>query len=75
MLVKLQIIQVFSTNSLEKKFSVEDFMNQFSISNKKRAKIKKLIIDLLDKLKTSNSIKPYFDIVYKDDAKKKSEVS
>ena len=50
-------------------------MNQFSISNKKRAKIKKLIIDLLDKLKTSNSIKPYFDIVYKDDAKKKSEVS
>lgn len=56
MLVKLQIIQVLSTDSLEKKFSVEDFMNQFSISNKKRGEIKKLIIDFLDKLKTSNSI-------------------
>jgi hypothetical protein len=69
LLVKLQIIQV---HSLEKKFSVEDFMNQFSISNKKRGEIKKLIIDLLDELKTSNSIEPHFDIVYKDDAKKKS---
>jgi hypothetical protein len=50
---------------------VEDFMNQFSISNKKRGEIKKLIIDLLDELKTSNSIEPHFDIVSKDDAKKK----
>ena len=68
MLVKLEIIQVLSTDSLEKKFSVEDFMNQLSISNKKRGEIKKLIIDLLDELKTSNSIEPHFDIVYKDDA-------
>ena len=49
-------------------------MKQFSIFNKKRSKIKKLIIDLLDKLKTSNSIKTYFYIVYKDNATKKSEV-
>lgn len=73
LLVKLEIIQVLSTDSLEKKFSVEDFMNQFSISNKKRGKIKKLIIDLLDELKTSKLIEPHFDIVYKDDAKKKSK--
>ena len=72
LLVKLEIIQVLSTDSLEKKFSVEDFMNQFSISNKKRGEIKKLIIDLLDELKTSNSIEPHFDIVYKYDAEKKS---
>lgn len=48
-------------------------MNKFSISNKKRGEIKKLIIDLLNELKTSNSIEPHFDIVYKDAAKKKSK--
>ena len=72
LLVKLQIIQVLSTDSLEKKLSVEDFMNQFSISNKKRGEIKKRIVDLLDELKTSNSIEPHFDIVYKDNAQNKS---
>ena len=48
-------------------------MNKFSISNKKREEVKKLIIDLLDELKTSKLIEQHFDIVYKDDAKKKSK--
>ena len=54
LLVKLEIIQVLSTDSLKKKISVEDFLNQFSIPNKKRAEIKNLIIDLLDKLKAKD---------------------
>lgn len=69
LLVKLEIIQVFSTDSLKKKFSVEDFLNQFSIPNKKRAEIKKLIIDLLDELKAFDLIEAGFDIVYKDGKK------
>ena len=42
------------------------------MSNQKRREIKKLIIYLLDDLKTYNSIELHFDIVYKDDAEKKS---
>jgi hypothetical protein len=64
LLVKLEIIQVLSTDSLKKKISVEDFLNQFSIPNKKRAEIKKLIIDLLDELKAFDLIEAGFDIVY-----------
>ena len=74
MLVKLEIIQVLSTDSLKKKFPVEEFLNQFSISNKKRAEIKKLIIDLLDELKTSGSIEGGFDIVSKDGKKSEKDV-
>lgn len=69
LLVKLEIIQVLSTDSLKKKISVEDFLNQFSIPNKKRAEIKKLIIDLLDDLKAFDLIEAGFDIVSKDGKK------
>ena len=72
LLLKLEIIQIFSTDSLEKSFSVEDFMNRFSISNQKRMDIKKRMVELLNELKTSNSVEPHFKIIYKDDAKKKS---
>ena len=65
MLVKLEIIQVLSTNSFEKKFLVEDFINQLPINNKKRTEIKKLIIDLFHELKNSNLIEPKFNIVFK----------
>ena len=45
---------------------MENFLNQFSIPNKKRAEIKKLIIDLLNELKAFDLIEAGFDIVYKD---------
>ena len=31
------------------------------------------MVELLNELKTSNSVKPHFNIIYKDDAKKKSK--
>lgn len=49
LIVKLEIIQVFSTHSLEKRFPVENLIHQFS--KNKRAQIKKLIIELLDIIK------------------------
>ena len=73
LLLKLEIIQIFSTDSLEKSFSVEDFMNRFPISNQKRGDIKKQMVELLNELKTSNSVEPHFKIIYEDDAKKKSK--
>jgi len=73
LLLKLEIIQILSTDSLEKSFSVEDFMNRFYISNQKRRDIKKRMVELLNELKTSNSVEPNFNIIYKDDAKKKSK--
>jgi hypothetical protein len=65
MKVKLKLIQSFSVSSLEKNFYVEDFFNQFSIPNKKRTQIKKLIIKLFDQLKNHKLIENEFGIVHK----------
>lgn len=56
LLMKLQLIESFSTVSLEKKFPLKNFLNQFSISNKERTKIKKQLIELFSKLKDSELI-------------------
>ena len=50
----------------EKKFSVEEFLNQFSIPNQKRTKIKKLIIELFDELKNHKLIETEFGIGQKN---------
>lgn len=71
LIVKLEIIQVFSTNSLGKRFPVENLMHQFP--KKKRTQIKKLIIELLDELKKSKLIEPSFNIVLKKGSSKKVE--
>ena len=71
LIVKLEIIQVFSTNSLEKRFPVENLIHQFP--KKKRAQIKKLIIELLDELKKSKLIESSFNIVLKKGSSKKVE--
>ena len=71
LIVKLEIIQVFSTNSLEKRFPVENLIHQFP--KKKRAQIKKLIIELLDELKKSKLIESNFNIVLKKGSSKKVE--
>jgi hypothetical protein len=71
LIVKLEIIQVFSTNSLEKRFPVENFIHQFP--KKKRAQIKKLIIELLDELQKSKLIESNFNIVLKKGSSKKVE--
>ena len=43
--MKLQLIESFSTVSLEKKFPLKKFLNQFSVSNKDLTKIKKQLED------------------------------
>ena len=70
LLIKLKIIEVLSTTNLEKKFCVEDFLNQFSISNQKQREIKKRIVDLLNELITSKALESDFGIVFKDNSKK-----
>ena len=64
--IKLQFIQSFSVSSLEKKFDVEDFFNQFSIPNQKRTEVKKRIIELFDELKNHKLIDTQFRIVQKN---------
>jgi len=49
--MKLQLIESFSTVSLEKKFPLKSFLNQFSLSNKDLTKIKKQLIELFFELK------------------------
>ena len=71
LIVKLEIIQVFITNSLEKRFPVENLIHQFP--KKKRARIKKLIIELLDELKKFKLIESNFNIVLKKGSSKKVE--
>ena len=71
LIVKLEIIQVLSTNSLEKKFPVENFINQFGKNN--RTQIKKLIINLLDELRNSKLIESHFNIVLKKGSSKRVE--
>jgi len=64
--VKLQFIQSLNVSSLEKKFDVEHFLNQFSIPNQKRTEIKKRIIELFDELKNHKLIDTQFRIVQKN---------
>jgi hypothetical protein len=66
--VKLKLIQRLIIFSLEKKCNVKNLLNQFSIFNKKRTEIKKLIIDLSDKFKNHNLREPKFEIVHENDS-------
>ena len=56
LLMKLQLIESLSTVSLEKKFPLKNFLNQFSVSNKDLTKIKKQLIELFSELKDSELI-------------------
>ena len=63
--VKLQLIQVMSTNSLEKVFDVKPFLDQFNVSTQKKAYIKKLIVQSFDQLKEHNCIENQFQLITK----------
>lgn len=63
--VKLQLIQSMSTNSLRKRFDVEDFLQEYVISNKTRTRIKNLIIQLFHELKNCELIEPKFELFTK----------
>ena len=62
--VKLQLIQVMSTNSLEKVFDVKPFLDQFNVSTQKKAYIKKLIVQSFDQLKEHNLYRKSISINY-----------
>jgi hypothetical protein len=63
--IKLQIIEVISTNSLEKVFYIEVFLNQFHVSKQKKTQIKTSIIILLNKLQMSGLIKKHYKLIKK----------
>ena len=63
--VKLQIIQLMSTNSLEKVFDVKVFLDQFNLSTQKKAHIKKLIVQLFHQLQKHKRIEKKFKLVSK----------
>lgn len=70
MYLRILYVIIRATTDLEKKFCVEDFLNQFSISNQKRREV-----DLLNELITSKALESHFDIVSKDNSKKKLDIS
>ena len=71
--VKLQIIKVMCINSLEKKFYVKTFLDQFNISTQKRAQIKKLIVKSFEKLHQANLIENQFKLLTKNTTIKKCD--
>ena len=70
--VKCKVIQIISTSSLEKKFCVQDFLNQLSVSNQKQTQVKQIIIKLFDELKNVKLIEPQFKIIDKNGSSTKT---
>lgn len=64
--MKLKFIESISTIGLEKKFCIEDFLNQFFVPNRKQTEIKTRIIDLFYTLKNLQLIENGFKIIYKN---------
>jgi hypothetical protein len=63
--MKLQLIENFSTVGSAKGFPLESFLNQFSIPNKEKKKIKKQLIKLFFVLKDSGLIENKVRLPYK----------
>ena len=64
--IKLQLIESFSTVELEKRFTVKNFLNKFSVQNKDLTKIKKELINLFSRLTDSQLIENKFNLTFKD---------
>jgi len=64
--IKLQLIESFSQVELGKRFPVEKFLNQFSVSNKDLTKIKKQLIDSFLELKDYELIENKFILTFKN---------
>jgi hypothetical protein len=71
--IKLQLIESFSTVELEKRFSVKNFFNQFSVPNKELTKVKKQLINSFSTLKNFQLIENEFILTYKNGSSKKVE--
>lgn len=66
LLVKIQIVHVISVTSLKKQFHVEEFLNQFNISNTKQTQLKQITITVLNQAISDRLIKAQFKIIQKD---------
>ena len=55
-----------STFSLQKQFYIQEFLEQFNLSNKKQTEIKLLIIQSLQELVDKRVIKSFFKTIQKD---------
>jgi len=64
--VKSQIITITATDSLKKEFYIQEFLNQFCVSNKDITKIKKQLIDSVSRLKDSGLIENEFSLTFKN---------
>lgn len=63
--VKLKIIQVMSSERLEKVLEIQDSLEQFNLSTQKKASIKKLIIESLSQLKKHARIENKLKLIMK----------
>lgn len=67
--VRLELIKSISVVSPKKKFCVYAFFNKFSISNKNKTKLKKLIVDSFDLLVNKKIIDSFFILILKNEKK------
>ena len=66
-----QFTNYFNTTSLKKQFRVEEFLNQFNISNSKQTELKQIIITALDEAINYRLIKAQFKILTRDNSVRK----
>lgn len=64
--VQFEILSIMSTPSLQKELHVQQFLEQFNLSNKKQTEIKRLIIESIQDLVDKRIIKQLFKIIQKD---------
>ena len=64
--LQFEILSIMSTSSLQKQFHVQQFLEQFNLSNKKQTEIKRLIIQSLQELVDKRIIKSVFKTTQKD---------
>lgn len=53
-LVRIELIKTFSSKDVEKRFHIRQFFNTYKISNQKIKDVKRIFIDIIHKLTTSN---------------------
>ena len=66
--IKLQFVESISNIGIQKRFQLQTFIDQFSVSNKKHTQIKQIIIDLFHELKDQGFIQDEFQLVYQDNS-------
>ena len=72
--VKLEVIQAISKVPLEKVFYVEVFLEQFNVSTKNKAIIKKHIVKTFNQLQTAGIIKNNYKLIKKKKSQKIEQV-